>query len=282
MEPPVVGGRGATRGVAPRRTLVARNPTFGPDYWVLGLLAALPALLVSLVFLLRGVRLPRVPQLTTGPELAVLLLLLLAAALLAHVLDYPAWSQPVVVMAPTVALVLPAALLHGRALGQANGDPAPVVALGVLATWLLLLLGLALVVLTALVVGRHAPSFAGAGLAPLPLLVSWTIVLAPSFHETVVAAALASAFGLAALATFIAWVVPAAQRPFVPLLAAGVQFGVFGFARLGWPPITGAARPVLWLDALLFVALVVCVGVAPVLAAWVRQAGWPELRRLFD
>lgn len=281
METSVARESGATRGATPWRAPVARNPTFGPAYWVLGLLAALPSLLMSLVFLLHGVRLPRVPSLATGPELAVLLVLLLGLALLAHVLDYPAWSQPAVVMLPTVALALPAALLHGEALGQANGDPDPVVALGVLAAWLLLLLTLALVVLTALIVGRHAPSFAGAGLTPLPLLLSWTIVLAPSFHETVVAAALASAFGLAALATFVAWVVPAAQRPFVPLLAAGVQFGVFGFARLGWPPVTGAARPVLWLDASLFVVLVVCVGVAPVLAAWVRQAGWPELRRLF-
>ena len=256
------------------------NPTYGPSYWALGVLAASPALLCGLVFLVPGLRLPRVPRLELSVLLGVLVVVLVLANVVAHQLDYPAWSQPLVTMLPVVGLYLPAALLHGQAVALANGDPDPVVAAPALVSWLLLALSAMLTVIWGLVVGRHAPSYLGTALAPLPVLLAWAVALAADFREEVVVPALASAFALLALAAFVAWVVPDAQRPFVPLLAVGVQLAAFWVLRLPWPAFQGAVRVVIGLDLALFAALVLLVGLAPVAASWMRRAGWPEIQRL--
>jgi hypothetical protein len=270
----------ATRSPASRAPIETSNPTFGPAYWVLGALAALPSLLCALAFLLPRARASWLPPIGSGTLLGLLLagLALLAAGI--HRLDYPAWSQPLVTTLPTVGLYLPAAVLHGQTAARVNNDPDPIVALPLLATWLLLVAAAVVTLAVGLLVGRHAPSFCGSSLAPLPVVLAWMLVLTPDFREEVVTAALASAFALLALTTFVAWVVPADYRPLVPLAAIGLQFGAFWELRLPWPAFGGAIRPVIWLDVLLFVGLVVAVGSAPYCAAWVRRAGWPELQRL--
>ena len=198
----------------------------------------------------------------------------------AHHLDHPAWTQPLATALPVVGLYLPAAVLHGQTVGRANGDPDPVVAAPALITWLLLAMAATLTVAWGLVAGRHAPSFCGTALAPLPVVLAWTLALATDFREEVVVPALATGFALLAFATFIAWVVPARHRPFVPLLAIGAQLGAFWLLRLPWPTFEGAVRVVVGLDLGLFAVLVLLVGLAPVAAAWMRRAGWPEIQRL--
>src|SRR5919202_861329 len=142
------------------------NPTYGATYWALGALAASPALLCGLVFLVPDLRLPRVPRLDLNVLLGVLVLVLALANVVAHQLDYPAWSQPLATMLPVAGLFLPAAMLHGQAVTLANGDPDPVVAAPALVSWLLLALAAMLTVIWGLIVGRHAPSYRGPSPAP--------------------------------------------------------------------------------------------------------------------
>jgi hypothetical protein len=130
-------------------------------------------------------------------------------------------------------------------------------------------------------VGRHAPSFSGLGLLPVPLILAWLLILAPPFQERAVIGALGSALALAALATFSAWIAPAGQRPFVPLAAIGAQFGLFWLQRFHWPTFSGVVRPVIALDIALYIGLVALVGVVPFCAAWVRRAAWTAAVRLF-
>src|SRR4051812_35443908 len=76
------------------------NPTFGLDYWVLGLAAALPSLCCALALLASAGLLPRVPQVPVGLALGGVLLLLGVGAVFAHANDYPAWTQPGVGLLP--------------------------------------------------------------------------------------------------------------------------------------------------------------------------------------
>lgn len=269
------------RAAPARPPAAAANPTFGLHYWALGLLAAVPALLAALVFLLRDERLPRGPHVSLGPLLGALLVALVAATVVVHFLDYPAWSQPLVGLLPALGLFLPAAVLHGEILAQINGDPDPVVAVPLLATWLLLAAGAIVAAAAVVVVARHAPSFAGTALLPPPILLAWALVLTPRFTEEAVARGLGAACALVAAATFVAWVAPAAWRPFAPLAALALQFAAFWALGLRWPAFAGAVRPVIGLDVALFVALVLAIALAPLWAAWMRREGWADLRRLF-
>ena len=130
----------------------------------------------------------------------------------------------------------------------------------------------------ALVLGRHAPSFSGLAILPLPLIQAWLLILAPPFRERTILAAVGSALALTALATFTAWVVPTKQRPYVPLAAIAAQFGIFWLQRFGWPTFNGALRWIIGLDIVLYVALIALVASAPSLASWVRRAAWPVVR----
>lgn len=278
--------RGATAPEAPEETpelpkVGARaNPTFGPEYWPLGLAAAFPALLAATLLLLCAGGLPFVPAPPAGPVLLVLLALLGAGAVAAGRLGYPAWTHPGIALIPTLALLVPAAALRGQLVVRANGDPDPLALLPLAVAWLLMLAATIVIAGVAVTLGRYAPSFSGLALLPTPLILAWLFVIPPPFAERQALAALGSALALAALVTFAAWVAPARQRPLVPLLALAAQLGLFWLRRFGWPNFAGLTRPIAALDIALWVALVALVLVAPVLAAWMRRAGWPAVRRL--
>lgn len=265
-DPPTIGARA--------------NPTFGPEYWPLGLAAAVPALLASTLLILCAGGLPFLPALPAGPVLIVVLALLGAGALAAHRFGYPAWSHPGIALIPTLALLLPAATLRGQLIAHVNGDSDPMAILPVAIAWLLILAATTMIVIVAVTLGRYAPSFSGLAILPAPLILAWLFVLPAPFAERQALAALGSALALAALATFAAWVAPARQRPLVPLLALAAQFGLFWLRRFGWPNFDGLVRPIAALDIALYVVLVALVLIAPVLAAWMRRAGWPAVRRL--
>ncbi len=264
-EPPTVG--------------VRANPTFGPEYWPLGFAAAFPALLAAVLLILCAGGLPFLPVLPAGLVLAVLLALLATGALAAHRFGYPAWSHPGVALIPTLALLVPAAIVRGQVVVRVNGDSDPMAALPLGIAWLLILAATLVIVIVAVTLGRYAPSFSGLALLPTPLILAWLFVIPAPFVERQALAALGSALALAALATFAAWVAPARQRPLVPTLALAAQLGLFWLRRFGWPNFGGLARPLAALDVALWVILVALVFAAPVLAAWMRRAGWPALRR---
>ena len=265
-EPPTVGARA--------------NPTFGPEFWPLGLAAAAPSLLAALLLILCAGGVPLLPALPAGPALIGLLALLGAGALAAHRFGYPAWSHPGIALIPTLALLVPAATVRGELLPRVNGDPDPMAILPVGIAWLLMLAATITIVGVAVTLGRYAPSFSGLALLPTPLILAWFFVIPAPFAERQALAALGSALALAALATFAAWVAPARQRPLVPTLAVAAQLGLFWLRRFGWPNFGGLARPLAALDIALWVVLVALVFTAPVLAAWMRRAGWPAVRRL--
>jgi hypothetical protein len=273
---------GAITGTVPARARVgARSrPSFGPEYWFLGLAASLPALLGALALLACAGLLPLVPELPVGIALGGLLLLLAIGAIFAHAADYPAWTHPGVALVPILALFLPAAVLRGQALTPINGDTDLVVAAPLAISWLLMVASVVVAAIVACAVGRHAPSFSGLAVLPVPLILAWLLILAPPFQERAVIGALGSALALAALATFAAWVVPAGQRPFVPLAAIGAQFGIFWLQRFHWPTFNGVVRPVVALDIALYVGLVALVAVLPFCAAWVRRSAWSAALRL--
>ncbi len=267
-----------TSGAAP--IAPSANPTFGAEFWILGLVAVLPTLLVALVLLACGGAVPLLPRPPVGVTLGGVLILLALGALAAHVADYPAWTHPGVVLIPILALFLPAAIIRGQVVTQVNGDSDWVVLAPLGISWLLMLAATVVIVGVAVTIGRHAPSFSGLALLPVPLIQAWLLILAPPFRERLVLLALGSALILTALATFAAWVVPTNQRPYVPLVAIGAQFGVFWLQRFGWPTFNGALRWVVALDIILYVALVALVAAAPILAAWVRRSAWPTLREI--
>lgn len=269
---------GSPRGTTP--TEPVPNPTFGTDFWILGLAAALPALLAALALLICAGTLPFIPRLPVGVFLGGLLLLLTLGTLAAHLTDYPAWSHPGVVLIPILALFLPAAIIRGQVIVQINGDTDLVVLAPLAISWLLMLAATIVSAGAAVTIGRHAPSFSGLALLPLPLIQAWLLILAPPFRERTVLVALGSALALTALATFAAWVVPMRQRPYVPLLAIAAQFGIFWLQRFGWPTFAGALRPIIALDIALYVGLIALVATAPWLAAWMRRSAWPVLREL--
>lgn len=278
------GSRGpAARPVsgAPRHAQpTTSNLTFGVDYWILGLLAASPALISTLGFLLVEVRLPRVVPFSLGGVLGVLIVGLALVTLFVRFLDYPAWSQPAVVLLPIYGLFLPAVVLHGQVLTQANGDPDPIVAVPVVVTWALMTIAAIVAVAVAVTVGRYAPSYSGTALVPLPVILAWVVVLMPSFTEERLARALASSLALAACTAVAAWVLPSSRRPLAPLVAIGAQLALFWWLGLGWPGFGGAVELIVLLDVALYVLLIVLIGLAPPCASWMRRAGWPELQRL--
>ena len=104
LETGVPTGR-PTSGAAPAAPLA--NPTFGVEYWILGLVAALPTLLAALVLLACGGALPLIPRLPVGMTLGGVLIILALGALAAHVADYPAWTHPGIVLIPILALFPP-------------------------------------------------------------------------------------------------------------------------------------------------------------------------------
>lgn len=269
---------GSPHGATP--TEPVPNPTFGTDFWILGLAAALPAILAALALLACAGTLPLIPRLPVGVLLGGLLVLLALGTLAAHLTDYPAWSHPGVVLIPILALFLPAAIIRGQVIVQINGDPDLVVVAPLAIAWLLMLAATIVSVGAAVTIGRHAPSFSGLALLPLPLIQAWLLILAPPFRERTVLVALGSALALTALATFAAWVVPLKQRPYVPLLAIAAQFGIFWLQRFGWPTFNGALRPIVALDIALYVGLIALVATAPLLATWMRRSAWPVLREL--
>ncbi len=270
------------RGAIPQRGSVSErwdvaNPTFGAGYWPLGILAAVPAFVCALGFLLCTVDLPHLPRLPLSPVLGILLVLLGLGALAAHQVHYPAWTQPGVALLAVLGLFLPAAVWHGQIVALIDGDPDPVVVVPLAITALLLAAALLVTAAVAATIGRHAPSFSGAALLPVPLFAAWTFALAPPFRELVVIRGYASALALAAGATFIAWITPRQRRGLVPLAAIGVQFLLFLLLRLGWPGFSGALWPVMVFDISIFVVAVILVGVAPLSATWMRRLGWPAL-----
>lgn len=266
----------------PPKTGARANPTFGPEYWPLGLAAAFPALLVALLFLLCAGALPLVPPPPTGLVLGGVLMLLGLGAIGAHQFGYPAWTHPGLALLPTLALLVPAAVLRGETVTRINGDPSRIAVVPLAVEWLLILAATIVIAGVGVTLGRYAPSFSGLALLPTPLILAWLFVLAPPFAERAVLVALGSALALAALATFVAWVVPAQHRPLIPLLALAAQFGLFWLRRFGWPDFGGALRPIVVLDILLYLALVALVAAAPILAAWVRREGWSAVRQLLS
>ncbi|MFN8541942.1 MAG: hypothetical protein U0232_31245, partial [Thermomicrobiales bacterium] len=256
------------------------NPTFGIDYWVLGLGASLPAFLCAVVLLASAGFLPRVPQLPLGLALGGVLVLLSVGAVFAHANDYPAWTQPGVTLLPILVLFLPAATLRGEVVTRINGDPDRAVIAPLLATLLLLAAATLVCAIVAIVIGRHAPSFSGLSLLPAPLMLSWLILLAPPFEESEVINALGCSLALAALTTFIGWFAPAAWRPAAPALAYVLQFALFVALGIGWPTLSGALRPVIVLDLALLVGLIFLVLFIPLCAAWMRRHGWRAVERL--
>lgn len=259
-----------------------RNPTFGPEYWMLGAAAALPAFLLALALLAAAGMLPLAPRLPVGLALGVVLLLLAIGAVAAHVVDYPAWSHPAIVLIPTLLLFLPVAVLRGQAVARLNGDPDPVILVPLAICWLLLCAATMTIAIVAVVLGRRAPSFSGVALLPLPLTLAWLLILAPPFREQAVTGALGTALALVAFATFAAWIAPTNLRPLVPLAAIAAQFGIFWLQRFHWPVFNGALRPLIGLDIALYVGLVGLVAVAPLLATWVRRAAWPAVEQMLD
>lgn len=257
------------------------NPTFGPEYWALGLAAALPALLAALTLLACAGFLPLIPRLPTGLGLGLLLLPLGAGAIAAHAAGYPAWSHPGVALIPTLLLFIPIAVLRGQIVARINGDPDRLVAVPLAICWLLLLAATVAIVGGVVTIGRHAPSFSGLALLPLPLALAWVVILAPPFRERAVTGALGTALALAALATFAAWIAPTALRPFVPLAAVAAQLGIFWLQRIAWPAFGGALRPLIALDIALFVGLLLAILFAPLLATWVARTAWPALEQRF-
>lgn len=260
--------------------LERHNPTFGLDYWVLGLGASLPAFICAVVLLASAGILPRVPQLPLGLVLGGVLVLLSVGAVFAHANDYPAWTQPGVTLLPILALFLPAATLRGEVVTRINGDPDRAVIAPLLATLLLLAAATLVCAIVAVVIGRHAPSFSGLSLLPAPLMLSWLILLAPPFEESEVINALGCSLALAALTTFVAWFAPAAWRPAAPALAYVLQFALFVALGIGWPTFSGALRPVIVLDLALLVGLIFLVLFIPLCAAWMRRRGWRAVERL--
>lgn len=257
-----------------------RNPTFGPAYWTLGIAAGLPALVSALGLLATATSALAAARPSVGLILGLLLVALALGTLLAHRLDYPAWTHPGVALLPTFGLFLPVVALHGQLAARVNGHPDAFVAVPVAITALLLAATAVVTVVIAFVVGRHAPSFSGVALLPLPLILAWAVLLTPTFREELLVRALISVLALVACATVVAWVVPARYRPLVPVVAVAVQIGVFRWLRLGWPAFGGALRPIVALDLALCVALVLLIAVAPLCAGWMRRAGWPEIQRL--
>jgi hypothetical protein len=264
------------------RTLeqVRHNPTFGLDYWVLGLGASLPSLLCALVLLASAGVLPHVPQMPLGLVLGGVLVLLGVGAVFAHANDYPAWTQPGVTLLPILMLFLPAATLRGEVITRINGDPDRAVVAPLVAIWLLLAAATLVCAIVAIVIGRHAPSFSGMSLLPAPLILSWLILLAPPFEESEVITALGCSLALAALTTFVGWFAPTAWRPAAPVLAYVLQFALFTVLGIGWPSLSGALRPMIVLDLALFVGLVFLVLFVPFCATWLRHRGWSAVERL--
>lgn len=262
---------------APRRRVA---PVFGPAAWALGVTAALPALLSAVVLLACAGAIPRLPPLSAGPALGILLLSLGIGAVVAHATNYPAWTHPGIALIPILALVVPVVALHGQIVTAINGDSDPLVVAPLLIVWLLLVAGSVVSALVTFAVGHRAPSFSGVPLLPLPLFLTWGLILAPPFAEGQVLRALGSALTLAALATFVAWIAPQRARASVPLAAVGAQFGLFWLRRFRWPVLNGAVRPLIALDLLLLVGLLTLIAVAPSCAAWVRRDAWPVLRRV--
>lgn len=253
-------------------------PTFGVDHWGLGLAAIVPALLTAVALLACAGALPLVPRLPVGVVLGALLVLFALGTVAAHLLDYPAWSQPGVVLIPILALFLPAAIIRGQVLTQINGDTDLVVLAPLAISWLMMVAATIVCVGVAVTIGRHAPSFSGLALLPLPLIQAWLLILAPPFREPTVIAALGTALTLTALATFAAWVVPTRQRPYVPLVAIAAQFAIFWLQRFGWPIFNGVVRPIVALDIAFYIVLLIVIATAPLLASWMRRAAWPVLR----
>lgn len=246
---------------------------------MLGLLAAWPALSAAVVFAAPLVRLPRLGPAPQGPLLAALLVMLACGSFVAHVLQYPAWSQTWPVSLATVALLAPATVFHGAVLSSSLGDPDPVVAVGVLTTWLLLIGAITIVALVASIVGRYAPSYSGVGLTPAPLLLGWVLVMPGGFRDDIVTSALTSTFALAALAAFVAWMLPAVARRYVPLFAVVAQAVLFAAMRLGLADAGGASRPLVLADIALALVVTLVAVALPGPAAWWRRVGWPEVRR---
>jgi hypothetical protein len=255
------------------------NPTFGPDYWLLGLGASVPALLSAVVLLLSAGLLPRLPQVPLNLALGAVLVLLGVGAVFAHANDYPAWTQPGVALLPILTLFLPAATLRGQVVTRINGDPDRMVAAPLVAIWLLLAAATLVCAIVAVVIGRHAPSFSGMALLPAPLMLSWLILLAPPFEEAAVLNALGCALALTALTTFVGWLVPVSWRPAAPAMAYVLQFALFIALGTTWPVLNGALRPVIALDLALFVSLVFLVLFVPFCAAWLRKR-WYTVERL--
>ncbi len=275
-EPPPVQTSGATSIAA--RVVEQPNPTFGLDYWLLGLVAALPTLVTAAALLICAGVVPALPRLPTGGVLGAVVVLLFVAAIGAYLLNFPAWSQPAIVLIPTLLLVLPVAIMRRQVIWQINGDTDSAVLAPLLVLWLLLLAAVIVSVVVAMVVGQHAPSFSGIALTPLLLIDGWLLVLTPRYSERLVLLALGSAFALAALTTFVAWIVPTSRRPYLPLLAIAVQLGAWWLQQIGWPHYAGLVRWVVGLDLLLLLGLLFTVVLAPVLASWVRRDGWPAFR----
>ncbi len=257
------------------------NPTFGLDYWVLGLAAALPSFCCALALLAAAGLLPRVPQMPVGLVLGGVLVLLGIVTVFAHANAYPAWTQPGVGLLPILTFFMPVAMLRGQIVARINGDPDRMAAAPLAVAWLLLAGATIICAAVAVGIGRHAPSFSGITLLPAPLLLGWLVLLAPPFEEIEVINAVGCALALASLATFLAWLMPANWRPAAPAVALGLQFILFWLLRLGWPSFSGALRPLIALDIALYAVLVLLVLLVPFCATWLRDEGWATVERLW-
>lgn len=269
----------ASRTVPPE--VERRNPTYGIDFWMLGLAAAVPAFLCAVALLAAAGTIPFVPPLPLGLTLGAVLVLLGVGTVFAHANAYPAWTQPGVVLLPILTLFLPTATLRGQVLTQVNGDTDRLVAAPLAVIWFLLAAATIVCAAIAAIVGRHAPSFSGMALLPAPLLLSWLLLLAPPFEERRVIIALGCALALTALTTFLGWLVPTAWRPAAPAVALGLQFILLVVLRIDLPAFSGAVRPILLLDLALLLALIGLVLTIPLCANWVRRRGWTAIERLF-
>lgn len=264
---------------AGQATEVEPTATFGLDHWYLGLLAAVPALVLAVAFIACAGVLRLVPALPVGPVVGVVLVLLILGAGWAHWQHYPAWTQPGIVLIPTLLIFVPTVLLQRQLLWQVNGDTDRVVLAPLVVCLVLLFAGVVSIVGLAIIIGRSAPSLASVSVLPLPLLLSWGLLLDIRYTEQLVLAAIGSALALVAFVTFVTWLTPQQQRPFVPLLAVVAQLGVFWLQHFGWPQFAGLVRWIVGVNLVLLVLLVLLLGLAPLLAAWMRRVGWPVIEQ---
>jgi hypothetical protein len=226
------------------------------DAWPAALLAALPALLASLLF---ASRLAGVVHLD-GPTFGLVGLAFIAGCLLAasvaRRLGWPghlAWATT----ATALGLVVPILVIHLTLAERAFRDPTPIVLAPAVITLALLLVALAITVVLALL-RRASQSLLSPALLPAPI---WLLPLAGRPAEPLVWAALALTFAVVAAAWFATWLLRGWRFPLPSLLAVAAIWA----AALSLEPVALPSTPATSLLAATHVAIAVVACLLPLL-----------------